>query len=169
MIAGIAKLLGNGRSYYLYDSFEGLPPACEQDALPDGYSAISWQADLEKPEWQGRTGHGNLAVDASFAEHAMELSGAENYKITPGWFRDTLPRYDGGPIAILRMDGDFYESVMDTLNHLYGYVVRGGIIIIDDYYYWQGATRAVHDFLSAHKLPDQIHQHRDGYPYIVKH
>jgi O-methyltransferase len=168
MIAGIAQLLGNSRAYYLYDSFQGLPKATEHDALPDGYSAISWQEDLEKPEWKGRT-RGNLAVDMSFAEEAMRLSGVGNYKITPGWFRDTLPNYDGGPIAILRMDGDFYESLMDTLNNLYAKVVRGGIIIIDDYYYWHGARRAVHDFLSEHKLVDTIHQHKDGYPYILKY
>jgi O-methyltransferase len=169
MIAGIAKLLGPGRAYYLYDSFQGLPPATERDALPDGYSAISWQADLKKPEWQGKTGHGNLAVSQDYAEQAMKLSGATKYKITPGWFRDTLPTYDSGPIAILRMDGDFYESIMDTLNELYEQVVPGGVIIIDDYYYWQGASMAVHDFLSQNKLIDRIHQHRDLYPFILKH
>jgi O-methyltransferase len=168
MIAGIAKLLGSSRTYYLYDSFQGLPKATEYDALPDGYSAISWQEDLEKPEWKGRT-RGNLSVDMSFAEEAMKLSSVSNYKITPGWFRNTLPDYNGGPIAILRMDGDFYESVLDTLNYLYSKVVQGGIIIIDDYYYWHGARRAVHDFLSEHKLVDTIHQHRGGYPYILKY
>lgn len=169
MIAGIAKLFGPTRAYYLYDSFQGLPPASKEDAFPDGYSAISWQKDLKKPEWQGRTGLGNLAVDMSFAQQAMKLSAVTNYKITPGWFKDTLPTYDGGPIAILRMDGDFYESLMDTLNNLYEKVVPGGIIIIDDYYYWQGARKAVHDFLSQRKLVDTIHQHRDGYPYLLKH
>lgn len=99
----------------------------------------------------------------------MRLSGVHNYKIIPGWFKDTLPHYDGGPIAILRMDGDFYESLMDTLMNLYPKVVRGGILIIDDYYYWQGARKAVHDFLSQHKLADTICQHRDGYAYILKH
>ena len=80
-----------------------------------------------------------------------------------------MPTYDGGPIAILRMDGDFYESTMDTLNNLYDPVVPGGVIIIDDYYYWQGARMAVHDFLSQHKLIDSIYQHRDLYAYILKH
>lgn len=162
-------LLGPDRAYYLYDSFQGLPPATEHDALPDGYSAILWQEDLKKPEWQGKTGLGNLAVDVTFVREAMRLSGVHNYKIVPGWFKDTLPYYDGGPIAILRMDGDFYELLMDTLNNLYSKVVPGGIIIIDDYYYWQGAIKAVHDFLSQHDLTDTIHQHQDGYPYILKH
>jgi O-methyltransferase len=169
MIAGIAKMFGEGRAYYLYDSFQGLPPATERDALPDGYSAISWQADLKKPEFADIAERSSLKVDASFAREAMQLSGVLNYKIVPGWFKDTLPTYEGGPIAILRMDGDFYESIMDTLNNLYPYVVKGGIIIIDDYYYWQGASKAVHDFLSQHNLADTIHQHRDGYPYILKH
>jgi O-methyltransferase len=168
MIAGIAKLLGPERTYYLYDSFQGLPRATDKDAWPDGYSAISWQADLEKPEFAAIRDRSLNKADISFAYEAMRISGVPNYRIIAGWFSDTLPLYNGGPIAILRMDGDFYESIMDTLNHLYKHVTPGGIIIIDDYYYWQGATRAVHDFLSKNQLVDTIRQHRDGYPYLVK-
>jgi O-methyltransferase len=168
MIAGIAALLGNDRAYYLYDSFQGLPAATEHDAWPSGYSALSWQSDLKKPEFADIAEEKSLKVDVRYAQEAMKLSGVSHYKIAPGWFRDTLPSYAGGPIAILRMDGDFYESITDTLDNLYSKVVTGGIIIVDDYYYWQGAAKAVHDFLSRHKLADTIRQHRDGYPYILK-
>jgi O-methyltransferase len=168
MIAGIARLLGNDRDYYLYDSFQGLPPAGDEDAWPDGYPAKSWQADLQRPECAHIAEQKSLKVDASFAQGAMKKSGATKVKIVPGWFRDTLPSYDGGPIAILRVDGDFYESIMDTLKNLYWKVAKGGLIILDDYYYWEGASKAVHDFLSANKLADTIKQHHDIYAYLVR-
>ena len=98
----------------------------------------------------------------------MELSGARNVHIRKGWFNQTLPQYSGPPIAILRADGDWYESTIDTLTNLYPHVVKGGLIIFDDYYYWDGCAKAVHDFLSKKDLRDRIYQCNDLYAYIVK-
>jgi O-methyltransferase len=168
MIAGIARLLGNDRDYYLFDSFEGLPPAGDLDVRKDGYPAKCWQEDLKKPKWAHLTDKNRVVAAEHFAHEAMARAKVDKVHIVKGWFNETLPKYDGKPIAILRIDGDFYESYMDCFNNLYQYVVKGGIVIFDDYYWWQGATRAVHDFLSANKLAEQIHQHHDRYAYIVK-
>ena len=46
-------------------------------------------------------------------------------------------------IALLRLDTDWYESTYHELVHLYPRLSVGGILIIDDYGYWQGARRAV--------------------------
>ena len=85
-----------------------------------------------------------------------------------GWFNETLPKYPGKPIAVLRLDADWYQSTMDVLTYLYPHVVQDGVIIIDDYYYWQGCALAVHDFLSANKLAEQIRQFRESYAYMIK-
>jgi O-methyltransferase len=159
MAAGLATLLGPSRAYYLYDSFAGLPPAT---AL-DGEAALRWQREKASPKAQT-----NLAVDRSFAEAAMQRSGAHEVHIIPGWFRDTLPHYAGSPIAVLRIDGDWYESTMDCLTSLYPQVVQGGLILLDDYYYWEGCTRAVHDFLSKNGLPDRLRQFHDNIAYMVR-
>jgi O-methyltransferase len=159
MVAGIAKLLGPSRRYFIYDSFEGLPPAGREDR-------DEWQTAAE---WQAKTTHNDCAPEESVRE-AMRLSGATNVTITKGWFSNTLPTYPGDPIAIVRLDGDWYSSTMDILNNLYPYVVSGGMLILDDYYYWEGCSRAVHEFLSKQPRSVAIRQSRNGgYAYIIKH
>ena len=161
MIAGIAKLFSDRRNYFLFDSFEGLPAASEID----GIQALNWQSDKTSPAY-----YNNCKAEQTFAENAIQQSGVINYVVTKGWFSETLPLFDKKEeIAILRLDGDWYESTMDCLNNLYDNVVPGGIIIIDDYYAWDGCTRAVHDFLSERKLSDKLRQWRDdNICYIIK-
>lgn len=159
MIGGVAQLLGN-REYHLFDSFEGLPEAKEVD----GAAAIAWQNDKNSPGY-----FDNCSAEMGYAEKAMKLSGAQNYFIKKGWFSETLPHFDKSKkIAILRLDGDWYESTMDCLTNLYDNVVPGGVIIMDDYYAWDGCARAVHDFLSRRNLPDRIMQWNNNICYILK-
>ena len=160
MIAGIASVLGTNRSYFLFDSYEGLPVPTDAD----GQKAFAWQNNKTAPDY-----FDNCSAEMSFAEEAMKLSGATDYKITKGWFSESLPGFDKTKtIAILRLDGDWYDSTMQCLENLYEQVVPGGIIIIDDYHYWEGCTRAVHDFLSRNKLQDRISQWENDICYIVK-
>lgn len=159
MIAGIAELLGNAFSYQLFDSFEGLPPA----KPIDGEAALQWQADVESPTY-----FDNCTADQASADTAMRLSGATHYSIYKGWFSETLPQLSPQPIAILRLDADWYDSTMDCLTHLYPRVAVGGVVIIDDYYTWDGCTQAVHDYLSHNKICDRIRQFDDDVCFIVK-
>ncbi len=140
MIAGIAGILGNKRRYYLFDSFEGLPDA----KAIDGESAIAWQKNVDSP-----TFYNNCRANKSDAVKAMNLSGVENFEVIPGWFNETLPKTCfEHPIALLRLDGDWYDSTMICLDNLFDKVSKNGLIVIDDYYTWDGCSRAVHDFLS---------------------
>lgn len=155
MIAGIASILGSGRSYYLFDSFQGLPQAKEID----GESALRWQADKTSPHY-----FDNCTASEQTARSAMELAGIPNSRIKKGWFRDTLPvaEFPEG-IAILRMDADWYDSTMEIFNHLFKFVNKGGIIIIDDYNFWDGCSKAVHDFLSKHQCIEKISIYKGVY------
>jgi len=159
MIGGIASVLGDERSYYLFDSFEGLPDA----QSIDGERALAWQRD---GEFSGK--YNNCRADQAEAEAAMRLSGAKSVHIVKGWFNETLPGYDGGDIALLRLDGDWYESTMQCLERLFCRVTPGGIVVLDDYYTWPGCARAVHEFLAKHRRPEGIRQYRSDVPYIVK-
>ena len=163
MSAGMATSLGPDRHYYLYDSYEGLPPATAHDTDHYGQSGIEWQQrQLAK---QGTAPDSNNRAAIEDARAAMKLSGAPHVTITKGWFADTLPTYTGGPIAILRCDGDWYESTRDTLVALYPHVVSGGVIILDDYHYWDGCAKAVHEFLLEHG--GSVREF-GGYAYIWK-
>jgi O-methyltransferase len=150
MSAGMAEVLGPDREYFLFDSFEGLPPATELD----GEYARDWQKDT-----QGATYFDNCRAPIEFADQAMKLSGASSYRLVKGWFENTLPPFEPpSPIAVLRLDGDWYESTMTALESLFKYLARDGIVILDDYHTWDGCSRAVHDFLSRHQLTARISQ-----------
>ncbi|HTL81425.1 MAG TPA: TylF/MycF/NovP-related O-methyltransferase [Bacteroidia bacterium] len=160
MIAGIAELLGKKRNYFLFDSFEGLPPAKEID----GESAIKWQKDVNSPGY-----YDNCRAEMKWAEEAMKKSGAENFRLVKGWFDKTIPVFElNEPIAILRLDGDWYDSTMVCLEHFFPHVAEGGLIILDDYYVWDGCSRALHDYLSAHKRGERIHDAYSSGCYLVK-
>ena len=150
MSAGMAEILGPGREYFLFDSFEGLPPATAED----GSYAKVWQQ-----ETGGETYYDNCRAPIEYAERAMRLSGVPNYKLVKGWFENTLPKFEPpAPIAVLRLDGDWYESTLVALESLFGHLAPDGIVILDDYYTWEGCSRAVHDFLSRHQLAARLRE-----------
>jgi O-methyltransferase len=150
MSAGIAEVLGPDRTYYLFDSFEGLP---EAQAI-DGPAALAWQANPA-----GATYHDNCRAEQSFAERAMKLAGARDARFVRGWFDATLPGFTPPePIALLRLDADWYDSTIVCLRSLARYLAPGALVIVDDYYVWDGCARAVHRFLAETDSPARVTQ-----------
>lgn len=159
MIAALSETLGSNRTYHLFDSFEGLPEVQEKD----GKWAKKWQED--KNLWY----FDNCRAEEEYAIQAMKIAGCNNYKIYKGWFKDTIPQYDGKNIAVLRIDGDWYDSTYQCLEHLYPKVLDNGLIIIDDYYAWEGCIRAVYDFFSKNHITDRIRSfNNNNVCYIIK-
>jgi hypothetical protein len=162
MIAGFADVLGPDRKYFLFDSFEGLPPAVEID----GPAALRWQADTQSPGY-----HDNCKAPADDARTAMSLSAAAHFSLLKGWFNETIPPFKASErIALLRLDADWYESTLVCLKYLYPQVAPGGVVIIDDYEPWDGCARAVHEFLFMHAsggVP-RIRQYGNAVYYLVK-
>ena len=161
MIAGLACVLGPNRKYHLFDSFRGLPPATSLD----GEKAVAWQNDVEHPTYLD-----NCSAPPQFAKNAMDRTGVR-YQLHEGWFEETVPRFarnGARDIALLRLDGDWYESTMCCLEHLYPLVANRGMIIIDDYYFWDGCSRAVHDYFSRIKSSSKVRSSPGGVAYVVK-
>jgi O-methyltransferase len=161
MVAGIASVLsGQNRTYHLFDSFEGLPEAKDID----GKAAQAWQAAKSDAYY-----FDNCKAEQTYAEEAMAKAGESRFKIHKGWFHETVPgvRIDSG-IALLRLDGDWYESTLVCLEAFYPQVVKGGMILIDDYFIWDGCSRAVHDYLSKTQSTDRIRHTPEGVSYLVK-
>jgi hypothetical protein len=97
----------------------------------------------------------------------MDLWGVSNHSTQyhPGWFADTLPgfqRSDIGPIAVLRIDGDLYESVKVCMEHLYPLVSPGGYIIQDDYAL-KGPKTAIDEYFDKHGNQPTWHPIPDGH------
>lgn len=127
---------GARRDLWLFDSFQGMP----EPTLPDGGRAFA--------QYQARKNWNK--ADVATVQRALNAVGvpSEMVHIIPGWFKDTIPSTAPqiGLIAVLHLDGDFYESTMTALVHLYPLVVPGGVIIVDDYYSWMGCKKAVDEY-----------------------
>jgi predicted O-methyltransferase YrrM len=75
---------------------------------------------------------------------------AERIHFVKGAVEETIPRTLPGPLALLRLDTDWYQSTRHELVHLYPLLAPGGVLIVDDYGHWQGAARAVDEYFAAH-------------------
>jgi O-methyltransferase len=122
------------RHVWVVDSFAGVPP-------PD---AVAFPADGGDTHWQVPM----LAVSVEEVRGNFARYGLldDRVRFLPGWFRDTLPTAAVGPIAVLRIDADLYESTMLALTFLYERVSLGGFVIVDDYGSTPNCRAAVEDF-----------------------
>jgi len=132
---------------FLFDIFEGLPPASGLD----GIEAAAWQ----RPE--NALNFDNCTASIGDAEKAMRMSGAPRYQLVKGWFEDTLSNFTPPEkICVLRLDGDWYQSTIVCLDHLFPHLADNAIVIVDDYYAWEGCTRATNEFVSRHQDGDVL-------------
>lgn len=145
------------RHLHLFDSFEGIPEPMED---LDGQAASDWA----RKHGAGADGRlvairdayeavGSLDANKELIEGRLAYP-AEFVHYHVGWFQDAVPQAASqvGDIAILRLDGDWYESTQVCLQNLYDLVVSGGFVIIDDYGHYEGCRRAVEDFLAERGL-----------------
>ena len=131
------------RRVWVADSFQGVPaPSMEQD------HGVELFRDP------------GLAIAADDVRKHFQRFGLldERVRFLEGWFKDTLPHAEVDRIAVLRADGDLYESTMDILDSLYDKVSPGGFVIIDDYNALACCRRAVEDFRAARGITEPIHE-----------
>ena len=141
---GSTALLSAGaprRAIWAFDSFEGLPAPSSRD------SNDSFDVDRAREFFKGQC----LGSEERLRQAVTRFGSPGKLQVRKGWFEDTLPTASReiGPIAVLHVDGDWYDSVYTVLEHLYGLVVPGGAIAIDDYAGVPGAGRATDDFKRA--------------------
>ncbi len=132
------------RVVWLADSFAGLPPPDPEHYPADAGDRLHTVDYLAVP----------LAEVRAHFERFGLLDG--QVRFLEGWFRDTLPAAPFERLAVMRLDGDLYESTMDALAALYPKLSPGGFVIVDDYGAMPACRRAVHDFRDAHQITDPI-------------
>lgn len=160
-VMGDVARRGGVRKIHLFDSFEGLP---EPLAEVDGSMATHYA--------KGRAGGELTAIgrcvgpldDVKTLLFDILRLNPSRVVIHQGWFQQTLPvaAPSIGPIAVLRLDGDWYESTKVCLDHLYDHVTEQGFVIIDDYGVWAGCRKAVDEFVAARQLPITLTWIDDG-------
>jgi hypothetical protein len=131
------------RELHLFDTFEGMPPPLDRDRRYDGCRAAQLLAAAPRD--------GKLWAEASVEDvrAGMDETGYPRGQVHlhRGLVEHTIPDDAPERIALLRLDTDWYESTRHELEHLYDRVPSGGVVLLDDYGYWQGAREAVDEFL----------------------
>jgi O-methyltransferase len=142
---GLLKAYGiDDRKVWVADSFAGLPPGDAQMYPPDARDRHHLFPYLVVPE---------AVVRQNFERYGLL---DENVRFLPGWFRDTLPTLAEQRWALLRLDGDMYESTTVALEHLYPRLSVGGYVLVDDYGAVPACRQAVHDFRESYGVDEPL-------------
>lgn len=133
------------RTLHLFDRWGDLP----EPTAEDGFRAEEYRKD-RIPEKLAELNDRPPLPDAKQLLHTMLRFPIARTRYYEGWFSDTFPAYDGGPIAFASVDCDYYESVRDSLAFLTPLLAPGATIVLDDYSTWPGAKAAADEWLSRH-------------------
>jgi hypothetical protein len=144
VMRAILKAYGvTDRTVWAADSFEGLP-APDVEKYPDDAGA-DWH---ERPLTEVSVAH----VKRNFVRYGLL---DDHVQFLKGWFKDSLPTAPVEKLALLRLDGDLYESTMDAIVPLYPKLSPGGFIIVDDYNLPM-CKKAIHDYREQHGITEEI-------------
>jgi hypothetical protein len=146
MMRGMLKVYGiRDRTIWLADSFQGLPaPNADKYPADTGIDFSGYEKLKVSRE----------AVEDNFRKFDLLDN---QVQFLEGWFKATLPTAPIDQIAILRLDGDLYESTMDALTNLYPKLAIGGFAIIDDYWAVEACKKAVHDYRALYSITEAIY------------
>jgi len=145
MRAVLAAYGDEKRRIWLADSFAGVPsPDVENYSADENVRLDLSACVLAVPE---------ASVKANFKRYGLL---DDRVRFLPGWFKDTLPSAPIDRIALLRLDGDLYESTIQALDALYPRLSVGGYCIIDDYHAIEACQKAVTDYWEKHRIVSKI-------------
>lgn len=151
MLALANREIGNvKRQKWFFDSYEGLPEPTEEDY--DKGKVGEFIRPLPKGSCLGTI---EQVSELMFDKLLFPVS---EIHLIKGWFQDTVPVYRDsiGPIAVLRLDGDWYESTKIPLENFYSHVSDGGIVIVDDYATCFGSRKATDEFREKHNITSPL-------------
>jgi hypothetical protein len=146
----LIRLGDRSRRLFLYDTFAGMPEPEERDVSCDGGSAhAAWKQAREQGSSWGFGGSlddvRRLVLSTGYPEDRMVF--------VEGMVEDTIPATIPETIAVLRLDTDLYKSTYHEFVHLFPRLVRGGILIVDDYGYYRGAREAADRYIEENGIP----------------
>lgn len=144
LMRGILKAHGvTDRIVFGADSFEGLPEPSPGE-FPADEGALAHEAE-------------QIGVSAKEVRANLRRYGLldDQVRLVKGWFSESLPRLRGRTWAVIRLDGDYYESTRDALENLYPGLSVGGYAIIDDYGL-EPCRKAVDDYRAEHGVTEPV-------------
>ena len=127
------------KQIWLYDAWVGLPEVLEED----GPAAKLWAGKMAVPD----------AIELIRARLRSKTKvDLHSIRFHKGWFNERFKLPGPAQISMLHTDGDWYRSVLDALNRFEPLVVDGGVVVIDDFGFWEGARLAFYDYVAKKKL-----------------
>ncbi len=150
VIDTLLDLQDESRDLYLFDTFEGMSEPTEKDI--DFRGGIATKLLKNRPKKEE-----DLLWCYAPLDKVKDTISQFNYNpnkihFVKGKVEETIPHFAPEKIALLRLDTDWYESTRHELIHLFPRMVQGGVIIIDDYGYWQGQRQAVDEYFQEHNI-----------------
>lgn len=145
------------RNLYLFDTFDGMTDPSEKDiSITNGISAKTLLENTTKNEKRSIWCYAPLeAVKESVYSMGYPV---EKTHFIKGRVEDTIPDHAPSTISILRLDTDWYESTRHEMVHLFPRISKGGVIIIDDYGWWEGSRQAVDEYIKDNKIKIFFHR-----------
>ncbi|PZR25742.1 MAG: macrocin O-methyltransferase [Citrobacter freundii] len=163
----LTSLKDTNRDLYLYDTFEGMSEPTEYDKTAENAKASTLMKEDENKEANEVWAYATL--DTVKKTMAISSYNPERIHYVKGKVEDTIPQTLPEKIALLRLDTDWYESTHHELVHLFPLLATGGILIIDDYGYWQGAKKAVDEYFQGKEPRIFLSRVDDTARIAVKH
>lgn len=146
----LKKLGDEKRELYLYDTYSGMCNPSDKDVSIYGLNA---KKKFTKTKRSGESSSWCLSNLEEVREN-MNSTGYQKHKMhfIEGKVQETIPKYIPKKIALLRLDTDWYESTKHELTHLYPLLQPNGVLIIDDYGHWEGARKAVDEYIAVNNI-----------------
>ena len=155
------------RPLHVHDVFGMIPPPTEEDGtdIHKRYEKITAgkAVGIGGSTYYGYEDDLMTKVRDTFAAFDLPVE-ANNVTLVQGLFQDTIVGDE--PVAVAHIDGDWYESVRTCLTRIGPRLPSGGVMVIDDYFYWSGCRKAVDEFLAEH--PGEYHTRKKTRLHIVK-
>lgn len=151
--AWLGAHMGDNRHLWMYDSLQGLPAPKPEDG--DAAKAFT----------------GANQTTRSCITEAMRLSKLQpsQWTLNEGWFVDTLDKMPGpSQVALLHIDADWFDSVLTCLRYFYDLIPDGGVIVLDDFGYWEGCRRAFYRFCEQSKVAPLLERCGTDQAYWIK-
>ena len=144
------------RKFYLYDTYRGMPEPTDRDVRSKGDSPI-------RPQWEKSEREGyNEWCYATLSEVKKNMHSTgypkDNFIFIEGLVEDTIPKTIPDKISLLRLDMDLYEPTRHVLPHLFHRLVKGGVLLLDDYGDFKGEKDAVDEYFQKNGIHMLLHR-----------
>jgi O-methyltransferase len=161
-----ALTLTTQRELYLFDTYEGMPKPTDRDIDSKGIPAIYQHLRTKTP-----TGSNWCYASLEDVQRNMQTTSypIERVHFLKGLVQQTIPGNAPEQIALLRLDTDWYDSTKHELVNLYPRLVKGGVLILDDYGKWKGSRDAVDEYFREIGIKPLLARIDDSGRMMVKH